>query len=270
MSAHSSAQETRTPFGVLVISALMLGLLVVAGCSTSSPSGPDSPPFASTPTELYMSFVPRYSSDPPGTVYVYVDGKRVRSWTHLSTGEMGLVVVDSLVRTMTYESTGGPGHEYSIHGSPTGRTFTCLGGTYDASSDGEYIYAWDLHDAQLVRCDLEWSSPEVLFSLPFDEYSMAYMGITYDLISETVWLSSWSEADFHRLDNYSLDGALLGSIDLQGGYGAGLAMDYRDSTLWYYDWSDERYEKYSPTSGTMLGVMDGMYRIYGAEFAPPD
>lgn len=249
----------------LVVAALVSVCLIVAGCSTS-PAGPDDGGDSEEPRTLFMSYVPQYWYDPPGTVYVYVDGIRDRAWSHQHTSESALVVIDTLVRTMSHVPPT-RGWEYAYDGTLTGRAFTCVGGIYDAGSDGVYIYAWYWFEATLVRFDSEWDNGEALFSLPFEEYSKAYMGITYDPGNDSIWLSSWHSASFRRLDNYSLTGELLRSIALGSGYGAGLARDPVDGTLWFFDWSDERYEGYN-TDGDLLGTLDGMSRIYGAEFAP--
>ncbi len=216
-----------------------------------------------------MSFFFQFWYDPPGSIYVYVDGSRDRAWSQLSHAEGALVVVEDHVRTTAHAPLSGPGREYTLDGTATGVTFQAAIDVYDAGTDGEHIYAWRWSNAQLVRYTLEWTDPEVVFSLPLSPYSQAYMGITFDPGTESVWLSSWYTASFSRLDNYSMSGELLGSIDLDGGHGAGLALDHADGTLWFYDWSDGRYEQYA-TDGEFLGTMEGMTRIYGAEFKPPD
>ena len=242
-------------------------LLGMSACTTPSPSSPDDVGETTVASELYMSYLPLYSYEPPGSIYVFVDGNRDRAWSHISQTEAALAIVEDMVRTVTFDPGEGPGHEYALDGTPTGRTFPAAVDVYDAASDGQYVYGWRWYSAQLVRYDLEWSNPAVVFSLPFDQYSKVYMGITFDAARGDIWLSSWSQARFCRLDNYSLNGVLLGSIELDGGYGAGLAMDYGDSTLWFYDWGDRRYEHYT-TEGELLGTIEGMERIYGAEFRP--
>jgi len=61
---------------------------------------------------------------------------------------------------------------------------------------------------------------------------------------------------------------LIGALKLAGSsaLGNGLAYDPADNTLWFFNWIDQRYEQYSK-SGTLLGTITGLTRIYGAEFA---
>ena len=214
--------------------------------------------------ELYMNFLPYSHEAPPGSTLVYADGRRVRAWSHIADIEAALIVLPDRVRTTTYSAYSPQGHEYDLSGTPTGVSFSSASSVYDASTDGEFIYAWKWYEAALVRYDLDWSNPVLLFSLP-SSYSKCYMGITYDPYTGTIWLSSWYMADFHRLDNYTLEGDLVGSIDLGDGYGAGLALDREDGSLWFFNWAEERYENYA-TDGTFLRAMGGMTRIYGAEF----
>ena len=220
-------------------------------------------------SELYMLYMPSPQPD-YGDTYVYQGGNMVRQWHHVGLGEGGVAVVGNTVRQVSYNYSGGT--EYTLSGVPTGQTYPTVWHVYDGTSDGQYIYAWDWYEASLKRYSLNWEFQQTLFSLP--GASRDYMGVTYDYQTNTVWLAPWgyvSPAVHGRLYNYSLTGQLLGTLPLINAeaYGNGLAYDPADNTLWFFSWTDGRYEQYTK-SGTYLGSVSGMSRIYGAEFAVPE
>lgn len=189
-------------------------------------------------------------------------------WLHLQPDDLALAVVAGTVRTTSHLPEAG-GSEFHPQGVPTGKSFPAAADVYDGASDGIHIYAWRWHEAKLVRFDLDWGNPVVVFSLPMETFSKAYMGVTYDPVTKSVWLSPWIDLK-GRLDNYSLDGQLMRSFPTADpeAKGAGLAMDYSDDTLWFFNWTQNRYEQYS-RAGTLLSTLGGMTRIYGAEFDAP-
>jgi len=229
-------------------------------------------------SELYMIYSPNVIS-PYGNTYVYQGGHLVRSWNHANPYEVAPAVAGGTVVAGQAALEGGtvrqaalynPGTEYTLAGVPTGTHYGAIANTYDAASDGNSIYGWNLVTASLVRYDLNWHVQATLFSLGAG-YSYTYMGIAYDLQNNSVWLSPWSTGSIDsrgRLYDYSLDGHLLGTLSLANplSTGNGLAYDPADNTLWFFNWTDQRYEQYS-TAGQLLGTMTGMSRIYGAEFA---
>jgi hypothetical protein len=172
--------------------------------------------------------------------------------------------------TVRQAALSNPGSEYTLAGTPTGIHYDAIADTYDATSDGTWIYGWDWANASLVRYNSNWQSPQTLFSLGAN-YNDNFMGITYDLRNNSIWLAPWAGAPAAvrgRLYDYSLQGQQLGTLPLANAqaFGNGLAYDAADNTLWFFSWTDQRYEQYS-MAGTLLSNMTGMTRIYGAEFA---
>jgi len=226
------------------------------------------PGYAQT-SELYMLYSPNVIY-PVGTTSVYQGGNLLRSWSHAGPYEISLAAVGGSVRQSGVFS-GFSGSEYSPAGVPTGTHYTAAPYNFDAASDGNWIYGWNLESATLMRYDLNWNNRQSLFSLG-SSYSYAFMGITYAPRNNSVWLSPWNNTGTWDpkgyLYDYSLDGRLLGTLSLADGEsrGAGLAFDSADDTLWFFNWTDQRYEQYS-RNGALLGTMTGMDRIYGAEFA---
>ena len=224
------------------------------------------PGFCQT-SELYMLYSPNVIN-PVGTTYVYQAGHLLRSWMHASPYEISLVAAGGTVRQGAVFS-GFSGTEYTTAGALTGTHYPAAPYVFDAASDGTSIYGWNVDTATLMRYDLNWSHPQVLFSLgPNSAY--AYMGITYDPQNNSVWLAPWNTSIELRghLYNYSLDGSLLGSLTLTGSsaMGSGLAYDPADGTFWMFNWGGNRLEQYS-RGGSLLSTISGRARIYGLEFS---
>lgn len=226
-----------------------------------------SPPAAGQTGKLHMT-TGAITSGALDSTLVYQNRALKGQLLHLQPDDLALAVVAGTVRTTSHLPEAG-GSEFHPQGVPTGKSFPAAADVYDGASDGIHIYAWRWHEAKLVRFDLDWGNPVVVFSLPMETFSKAYMGVTYDPVTKSVWLSPWIDLK-GRLDNYSLDGQLLRSFPTTDpeAKGAGLAMDYSDDTLWFFNWTQNRYEQYS-RAGTLLSTLGGMTRIYGAEFDAP-
>lgn len=242
----------------LVVGALVaLALLTLTGVAVAQTS------------ELFLIWGPRYQPA-IGETYVLQEGQLLRSWTHVGTGENGIAVVAGTVRQVAYIA-GGEGAEYTLDGVPTGVTYSGAASVYDATSDGKHIYAWHWFDASVLQYDLDWQFQTTLFTLP-PAFSKAFMGITYDATTNSIWLVpwGWDPSLYGYLYNYSLDGTLLGTVELDdpGAYGNGLALDPADDTFWFFSWSNEQLEQYS-RNGVLLGTVLGLERIYGGEFHQP-
>jgi hypothetical protein len=219
-------------------------------------------------SELYMLWSPN-TIYPVGTTSVYQGGHLLRSWRHSTPYESALAVVEGTVRQGAVFA-GFSGSEYTLSGAPTGTHYPAAPYVFDAASDGTWIYGWHVDSATLTRYDLNWKVQTNLFSLG-PRYGYAYMGITYDLENNTVWLGALSTGSLPTagyLYNYSLDGRLLGTLKLNDGSAivTGLAYDPADGTLWAFNWGGNRLEQYSKT-GRLLSAIDGISRIYGLEFA---
>jgi hypothetical protein len=216
---------------------------------------------------LYMISSPNVAY-PVGTTYVYQNGNVIQSWGHVATYEIPLAVVGGKVRQGALYNAG---TGYTLAGVPTGDVYPVVPDTYDATSDGNSIYGWNLVTATLARYDLNWNFQQNMFSLGTN-YSYGFMGVTYDPQDNSIWLSPWSSGSLNlsgSLYHYSLGGQLLGTFSLSSTNenGNGLAYDPADNTLWLHNWGALRYEHYSKT-GTLLGTLTGpgINRGYGAEF----
>jgi hypothetical protein len=218
-------------------------------------------------SELYVLYSPNVIY-PVGTTSVYQGGHRLRSWTHVTQYEIPLAVVGGTVRQAAVFS-GFSGSEYTSAGVPTGTHYTAADHVFDAASDGTWIFGWNVETATLMRYDLNWNYNASLFSLG-TSYSYAYMGITYDLQNNSIWLAPWNGSSNSKgyLYDYALDGTLLRTLPLASSseMGSGLAYDSADNTLWMFNWGGNRLEQYSK-DGNLLSTISGITRIYGLEFA---
>jgi len=226
-----------------------------------------SAPCLAQTSDLYMLWAPVQAPN-LGVTYVYQGGTNIWSWTHAADAEQALAVVGGTVRQVTHSGSYNGGSEYTLNGVPTGTTYDFAYSVYDATTDGVYIYAWNWYSSQLDRYSLDWEFIEVVFDLP-PQYDRGFMGITWDPSTGSIWLAPWifDPAHYGFLYNYDLQGNLLGTIALDNpaSGGNGLAMDWADNTIWFFSWTDQRYEQYE-MDGTYLGSISGMTRIYGAEF----
>lgn len=218
-------------------------------------------------SELYIISSPNVIY-PVGNTSVYQSGSLLRKWTHATSYELSIAVVGGSVRQSAVEA-GFRGTEYTLSGALTGRIFPAAPAVFDAASDGSSIFGWDVNTATLKRYDLDWRFQQNLFSLG-SAYDHAYMGITYDLESHSIWLaplSTGSIVTHGYLYNYSLTGNLLGTLALanSSSTGSGLAYDPADNTLWFFNWGAQRFEQYAK-NGELLSTLTGMTRVHGAEF----
>jgi hypothetical protein len=151
----------------------------------------------------------------------------VISWPQVGNLEYPIVVL-STVRT-TSANGGAQGGEYTLAGAPTGTMFTnsLPGGQrmYDGATDGLYNYAVSWLSGEVTRCNLDWSTPQVLFNLGSTESDLA---ITYDPSTNSLWIGEWNNA---VIRNYTLSGSLLSSFNVSTNNISCLALDPTDGTL---------------------------------------
>ncbi|MEO8427403.1 MAG: HYR domain-containing protein [Verrucomicrobiota bacterium] len=199
------------------------------------------------------------------TTLIYQGGLQIGSYLHASQDELAIAVAGGTVRQVSYYD--GAGSEYTLAGVPTGTQYQVIPAVYDGTSDGTSIYGWNWFTASLEKYDLNWNYQSTLFSLG-SSYSRSFMGVTYDSQNNSVWIAPRGFGPQGVLYDYSLDGQLLGTLNLANSLavGNGLAYDPADNTLWFFSWTDQRYEQYSK-DGSLLNTLTGMTRIYGAEFA---
>jgi hypothetical protein len=121
---------------------------------------------------------------------------------------------------------------------------------------------------------LKWQDPRILFSLGGPETGDHWLGIAYDPLNNSLWISGFpptSPVDYELAD-YSLSGTLLSSFTTGLGLMAALGFDPADGTLWFsYNESNMLYQ-YS-TSGTLLqtgtpsGLPSGFNSFLAGDFA---
>jgi hypothetical protein len=194
----------------------------------------------------------------PTGQYVLTAGDQQTDWVVQGTGAAATwatttveypVAVLSTIRT-TGPSPGSVGGEYSLVGVPTGTTFTnglTSGDIYDGTTDGTYLYAVNYGDGNVMRFDLTWSNPQVLFSAGG---GTDVLGITYDPTNNSLWVSGWNTG---TITDYSLTGTVLSSFTVPYTEISCLAFDYSDDTLWFGSQNTQgTFYQYSRT-GTSLG-----------------
>ena len=178
------------------------------------------------------------------------------------------IAVNTTVRTLGRHS-GEMGHEYTLSGTPTGPgyAFPIPGDAYDGTTDGIHNYLSRFGGGGTVyQTDATWSSAVPLFSLG----GAARLGITYDPLNNSLWLSGWGS---NSIENRALDGTLLSSFSIATSSPAALALDPADDTLWLFDRntiSNPVFYQYSK-AGSLLGslVIPALagQNILGGEFA---
>jgi len=196
-----------------------------------------------------------------------------RAWARIEgNSALPIVVRDTVFSFST--NPGGTGAEYTQGGVPTGNTNTnTTAGTQflDGATDGAFNYSVDIASGDVVRFDPDWTNPSTLFTL-----SGAWAGITFDRVTDTLWISSWTAG---TVANYTLGGALLSSFLTGHNQNTALALDPLDGTLWLHDRGSLgdsqglRFEQWT-TAGVMLDSIRyaGLINtnLHGGEFAIPE
>jgi PEP-CTERM motif len=129
---------------------------------------------------------------------------------------------------------------------------------YDSTSDGTHNYMVDFASGIVYQTDRTYGSASILFQI---EDGNQWSGITYDPTSQSLWLVAHES---NLMANYSLNGKLLSSFNVQTSTNGPLAFDPADHTLWLINYGTKNLEQYS-TSGQFLGIDPGYWGI-GAEF----
>ncbi|SIN93512.1 PEP-CTERM protein-sorting domain-containing protein [Singulisphaera sp. GP187] len=149
------------------------------------------------------------------------------------------------------------GREYLPDGTLTGSTYTNTGsyfGVWDGATDGVAAnYSLEQGTGTVVQYDRNWANGTTLFTVAGLTESGNWAGITFDTVTNSLWLNNRSNnAEFR---NYSLTGTLLSSFTLAGQAAAwGLAYEQSSDSLWSLgtrsgpDWSIINVSK----SGTLL------------------
>jgi hypothetical protein len=117
----------------------------------------------------------------------------------------------------------------------------------------------DLATAIVYQTARDYTNATTLFTL--NNGGNLWSGITYDPTNHSLWFVAH---DSNLMVDYSLNGTLLSSFNVQNSTNGPLALDPADHTLWLVNYSSKNLEQYS-TSGQFLGIDPGYWGI-GAEF----
>jgi hypothetical protein len=194
----------------------------------------------------------------------------VQNPTVLDGADLPIALIGDVVRTTGYYN-GAFGGEYGTVPSltlvPTGPVFTNLFAVgndrfLDGTSNGINNFTVGFDSGNVIATDLNWGGSG---SVLFNTGSGGYLGITYDRITDSLWIQSAGGG----ITNYAMDGTVLSSFSTELGRAA-LAMDI-DHTLWSaFNYQGVGYLEQYATDGTYLGgyAVPGMGTyIYGGEIS---
>jgi len=177
-------------------------------------------------------------------------------------GESAIAVSGTSIRTGHNGLYPGSGGTYDLNFAYTGPASGWPGNSvYDGTTDGTYNYGVSYSTGTVLRYDLNWGSPEPLFTATGSNP----VGITYDTSNNSLWTSDFGSG---WVREWTLSGTLLSSFDTGLGAGFSLAFDPADDTLWLMSIQDSGLISEFSTSGTFLETVDfGSTANYlGAEF----
>ena len=158
----------------------------------------------------------------------------------------------------------GPGARYGQGLSPDGKTYTnyVADQIWDATSDGCKVYTVNFDTGDVIRADLDWSNPEILFTL---DPAHQYLGITYDPSDHSLWVSEW---DGDVIRNLDMEGNHLGSFTAHRTHLTCLGLDHATGLLWVgsalHKGEFRGYTRVGAWSGIVHHGFD--YATYGGEF----
>lgn len=176
-------------------------------------------PLAAGPVSDY------YLTNGDGGLNWLIQGDAATSYAQGTSVEYPIAVSGGQVRTLSVVAGGSLYDlDFTLLGTPYARPGYYF---YDGTSDGTYNYSVDYMSGDVFRMNLDWSNPVVLFNSGFG--GAASLGITYDPVTESLWLSQWSG---DRVVNFSMAGTQLASFSAGHNMITSLAMDYADHTLW--------------------------------------
>jgi hypothetical protein len=209
-----------------------------------------------------------------GTIYIVQGTTVINSFEEVYGSHVGgtggsqeaMLVVTDTIRTNAFQEggTGGIGGQYTLSGVPTLVQYaqpappTSPDIAYDATSDGKFNYYLQYRGALstqgVIRTDLDWQNPTVLFTLPTGPGD--FMGIAYDSTNNSLWISGWRQSE---LQDYSLSGTPLASVPTTISNLSALGMDPADHTLWATLSQSGTMIQFD-TSGNILqqGTIDGL------------
>jgi hypothetical protein len=177
-----------------------------------------------------------------------VQGNSVTSFSATSAGQYPIAVLGT-IQTAIDGQVSGIGTQYTLTGTaigPTNPALPCC--AYDGTTDGTHNYIVNYSTGAVEQTGLNFSNPTVLFSAGGGGTAL---GITYDGVNNSLWVSSWTPGS-SRITDYALNGSVLFSFTVPIGDLTSLAFDPGDGTLWFGTQTNQStLYQYSTTGGLL-------------------
>jgi len=178
--------------------------------------------------------------------------------------ENAVAVPGADVRTVGAGGQGQQGAGYDFCDGDNGDRFPNGGNIFDATSDGEHIFA-QVFNGPVLQFDLNWTNPHRLFT----PTGATFISIAFDSSDNTLWTGGWGAA---TIKHWALDGTDLGGFTPNTTLNTALAVDQADGTIWESDRSVGgqffQYDKSGNLLQTLnLGDLSG-FNILGGDMAP--
>jgi len=190
----------------------------------------------SAPLALAQSGTLYLTNEAAQTGYI-VNGMNATSFALMNEGESPIVVTNEIRTSGTSSAT--PGSAYHLNGTHKGGDYfrsSTLGGLFDAGTDGTNIFVVEYETRDVYRTDMNFGNAEFLFEA--GDSSSEILGITYNALTESVWVSEWAGTE---LIEYDLEGNELSRFGTGHVGSAALAYDSTDNTLWLHDHSANNF-----------------------------
>jgi hypothetical protein len=141
-----------------------------------------------------------------------------------------------------------------------------IGESYDGTTDGSYNYIVDYQFGIVYRTNRDYTNPVALFSPQYSGWA-----VTYDATNNSLWVS---DEAYGVVDDFSLSGTLLSSFNTGHMFGAALALDPADETLWLVNddghSTDYGYLEQYSKAGALLSIGPYVGQTWGGEFNEPE
>jgi hypothetical protein len=236
---------------------MLSGLAILALAGSALAAGPTSTLYLTAGDQFRNLIVPAGTTTPIVSVQNENSGR----------GEYAIAISGGTIRTGGNGQFGAPalGSTYGLNFNYIGpRLANPFNNILDGTTDGTYNYGVDFASGAVYRCNLDWSAPTPMFSVPISQPGGG-LGISFDPFNNSLWIANGNQT----VTDYSMSGARLSSFNTPGSYDFALAFDGADGTLWAMtDFYTGIFKQYS-TSGTLLQSMNlgTTFNIIGGEFA---
>ncbi len=154
--------------------------------------------------------------------------------------------------------------EYDVDGKPTGNfgeydSVLAVDGASDGTRNFQLGGAFGAY-AKVYSADEDWQNERYMFRASGSDM----VGITYDSVNQSIWVS-----DKNEFYEYNLDGKRISRFEHSSGRGC-IAYETTTDTIWFITNSSERITQYSKTGEVLqvLSITGLIGNNWGAEFAP--